>query len=124
MRRWARILRYGSFAGSQSACNADSRARLSFALQNLGGLCIEKAFFAIGTEIELAENLRFAFGFAGNSTYKFSMPFGITLCRFFKIMEIGIATNDILTFLSPGANPNASLSLSVFRLNVDKKKKK
>lgn len=84
---------------------------------------LQKAFYAIGTEIELASNLRVAFGFAGNSTYKFSVPLGITLCRVFKVMEIGIATNDILTFLAPGPNPNASLSLSLFRINVGEKKK-
>ncbi|MBI4929171.1 MAG: hypothetical protein HY841_00290 [Bacteroidetes bacterium] len=83
---------------------------------------LENAFFAAGTEIELASNFKFSFGFAGNSVYKFSLPVGITLGRFFKICELRLATNDILTYLSPGSNPNISLSLSLFRFNVDKKK--
>lgn len=81
------------------------------------------AFFAAGTEIYLADNFAFSIGFAGNSTYKFAMPFSVTFGRFFKICELRIATNDILTYLSPGAGPNLSLSLSLFRFNLDAKKK-
>ena len=84
---------------------------------------LEKAFYAVGTEIEVASNLRFAFGFSGNSTYGFSLPMGITLARFFKIMEVSVATNDILTYFSHGSNPNISLSVCLFRINVPKKKK-
>lgn len=79
---------------------------------------LENAFFALGTGIELATNLHFSFGFAWNSTYKFALPCGITLGNFFKIMELSVATNDILTFISPGENPNISLSLSLFRVNL------
>ena len=84
---------------------------------------LERAFYAVGTEIEVASNLRFAFGFSGNSTYGFSLPMGITLARFFKIMEVSVATNDILTYFSHGSNPNISLSVCLFRINVPKKKK-
>jgi hypothetical protein len=83
---------------------------------------LENAFFALGTEMTLASNLKFSFGFAGNSTYKFALPCGITLGSFFKIMELSIATNDILTFISPGENPNISLSFSLFRFNLGDKK--
>ena len=85
---------------------------------------LKHAYFALGTEIELASNLKFSFGVAGNSTYKFSIPFGVTLARFFKICELRLATNDILTYISPGANPNISLAFSLFRFNVEGKKKK
>ncbi|TAL58613.1 MAG: hypothetical protein EPN85_11240 [Bacteroidetes bacterium] len=84
---------------------------------------LQNAYFAIGTEIELATNLKFAFGFAGNSTYKFCVPFGITLGRFFKICELRLATSDILTYIAPGENPTISLSFSLFRFNFDGKKK-
>lgn len=84
---------------------------------------LQNAYLAVGTEIELASNLKFAFGFAGNSTYKFCVPFGLTLGRFFKICELRIATGDILTYLAPGENPNISLSFSLLRFNFDGKKK-
>jgi hypothetical protein len=80
------------------------------------------AFFAIGTEMALASNFKLSFGFAGNSTYKFAMPCGVTLGSFFKIMELSIATNDILTFIFPGKDPHISLSLSLFRFNLSDKK--
>ena len=83
---------------------------------------LEKAFFAMGTEIALASNFFFSVGVSGNANYGFSLPCGITLGRFAKIFEVRVATNDILTYLSKGNNPNISLSLSLFRLNVDQKK--
>ncbi len=84
---------------------------------------LQEAFYAVGTEMELASNFKIAFGFSGNPTYGFSLPLGVTLGHFLKIMEVSIATNDILTYFSHGSNPNISLSLSLFRFNVDKKKK-
>ncbi|MEK6615339.1 MAG: hypothetical protein AABZ32_04390 [Bacteroidota bacterium] len=83
---------------------------------------LEKAFFALGTEIALADNFFFSVGVSGNSNYGFSIPFGITLGRFARIMEVRIATNDVLTYFTHGSNPNISLALSLFRFNVDKKK--
>ena len=83
---------------------------------------LESAFFAVGTEMTVANNFKFAFGFSGNSTYGFSVPMGVTLANLFHFMEVGIATNDILTYFSHGSNPNISLSLSLFRFNLDKKK--
>ena len=82
---------------------------------------LQQAFYAIGTEMTLANNFKFSFGIAGNSTYGFSIPMGVVLGHFFKIMEVSIATNNILTYLSHGSNPNISLSLSLFRFNVNKK---
>ncbi len=83
---------------------------------------LEGAFVAVGTEMALANTFKVSFGIAGNSVYKFSIPFGITLGRFFKICELRLATNDILTYISPGKNPNISLSFSLLRFNLDKKK--
>jgi len=83
---------------------------------------LENAYFAVGFQADLASNFFVSAGVAGNSTYGFSIPFGITLGRFFKIMEVSIATNDLLTYISPGSNPNISLAISVFRFNLDKKK--
>jgi hypothetical protein len=80
---------------------------------------LESAFFALGTEIELASNLSFSIGVSGNSTYGFSLPCGITLGRFFKILELRLATNDLLTYINHGNNPNISLAVSLFRFNVD-----
>jgi hypothetical protein len=85
---------------------------------------LENAFFAWGMEIELAHNLDFSIGLAGNSNYGVSMPFGLKLGHFFQIMEVRIATNDLLTYISPGKNPNISLAMSLFCFNYDKKKKK
>ena len=84
---------------------------------------LQNAFYAVGTEMELASNFKLAFGFAGNSIYKFSVPMGITLGRFFQVCELRLATNDILTYFTHGSNPNISLAFSLFRFNVDKKKK-
>lgn len=83
---------------------------------------LEKAFFAVGTEIGLASNFFFSVGVSGNSNYGFSLPFGITLGRFAKILEVRVATNDLLTYFSHGRNPNISLALSLFRFNADTKK--
>jgi hypothetical protein len=84
---------------------------------------LENAFFAFGMELELATNLAFSVGVAGNSNYGFSMPFGLKLGHFFKIMEVRLATNDLLTYIAPGENPNISLAMSLFCFNLDKKKK-
>lgn len=84
---------------------------------------LQNAYFALGTAIGLASNLEISFGVAGNSTYKFSLPVGITLARFFKIFELRLATSDVLNFISPGENPNISLSFSLFRFNLSEKKK-
>lgn len=84
---------------------------------------LENAFVACGMELELATNLAFSLGVAGNSNYGFSMPFGLKLGHFFQIMEVRLATNDLLTYLSPGKNPNISLAMSLFCFNYDKKKK-
>jgi hypothetical protein len=83
---------------------------------------LEGAFVAVGTEMALASNFKVSFGIAGNSVYKFSVPFGITLGRFFQVCELRLATNDILTYIAPGENPNISLSFSLLRFNFDKKK--
>ncbi len=83
---------------------------------------LSTAYIAVGTEIELATNFKFSVGVAGNSTYKFSVPFGLTLGKFFKVCELRVATNDILTYIAPGANPNISLAFSLLRFNFDKKK--
>ncbi len=85
---------------------------------------LENAFFALGMELELATNLSFSIGVAGNSNYGASMPFGLKLGHFFKIMEVRVATNDLLTYISPGKNPNISLAMSLFCFNYDAKKKK
>ena len=84
---------------------------------------LENAFFALGMELELATNLAFSIGVAGNSNYGMSMPFGLKLGHFFKIMEVRVATNDLLTYISPGKNPNISLAMSLFCFNYDAKKK-
>lgn len=84
---------------------------------------LDNAFFAFGFELELARDLAFSMGLAGNSNYGFSMPFGLKLGHFFKIMEVRVATNDILTYIAPGKNPNISLAMSLFCFNYDKKKK-
>jgi hypothetical protein len=84
---------------------------------------LQNAFVAWGMELELATNLAFSIGVGGNSNYGLSMPFGLKLGHFFKIMEVRIATNDILTYISPGKNPNISLAMSLFCFNYDKKKK-
>lgn len=83
---------------------------------------LETAFFAVGTEIGLASNFLFSVGISGNSNYGFSLPFGITLGRFAKILEVRVATNDLLTYFSHGRNPNISLAFSLFRFNADTKK--
>ena len=82
---------------------------------------LDVAYFALGTKLELANNLGLNFGFAGNSTYGFSLPVGITLSRVFKILEISLATNNLLTYINPGNNPNISLAMAIFRLNIDPK---
>lgn len=83
---------------------------------------LQGAFFAVGTEMSLASNFKVSVGFAGNSVYKFAIPFGVTLGRFFKVCELRLATNDILTYISPGENPNISLSFSLLRFNLMEKK--
>ena len=83
---------------------------------------LQKAFIALGTEVTLASNLKINFGLAGNSTYGFAVPFGITLGRFFSICELRLATGNILTHLGAGKNPNISLSFSLLRFNLEKKK--
>jgi len=83
---------------------------------------LEKAFFAVGTEIGLANNFFVSMGFSGNANYGFSIPFGITLGRFAKILEVRVATNDILTYFTHGRNPNVSLAFSLFRFNAATKK--
>jgi hypothetical protein len=84
---------------------------------------LENAYFAVGAQLVLASNLLISFGVAGNSTYGFSLPAGIKLGHFFKIMEVSIATNDLLTYFNRGSNPNISLAVALFRFNLDKKKK-
>ncbi len=84
---------------------------------------LPQTYYAVGGEWSLASNLKFSFGLAGNPVYKLSVPFGITLERFFKIFELRLATNNILTYISPGSNPNISLSISLFRFNLKDKEK-
>jgi len=84
---------------------------------------LQNSYFAVGAKLELASNLFICFGLAGNSTYGFSLPAGITLGHFFKIMEISVATNDLLTYFNHGSNPNISLAMAIFRFNLDKIKK-
>ncbi|MBI4946567.1 MAG: hypothetical protein HY840_09220 [Bacteroidetes bacterium] len=79
---------------------------------------LKNAYFAIGTKIELASNLRICFGVAGNSTYGVSVPAGITFGHFFRVLELGIATNDLLTYINHGSNPNISFAMALFRFNV------
>lgn len=80
---------------------------------------LESAFFALGTEMALASNFFFSIGVSGNSTYGFSLPCGVTLGRFFKFLELRVATNDLLTYLNHGSNPNISLAVSLFRFNAN-----
>ena len=82
---------------------------------------LQHAFYALGAEVGLANNLFISLGVAGNTNYGFAMPFGITLAHFFKVCELRVATNDILTYISPGKNPNISFSLSFFRINYTRK---
>ena len=84
---------------------------------------LESAYFALGTQTTLATNFILSLGVAGNSTYGFSIPFGVTLGHFFQILEVSVATNDILTYISPGSNPNISLAVAIFRFNFNGKKK-
>ncbi|MBI3501748.1 MAG: hypothetical protein HY063_08130 [Bacteroidetes bacterium] len=83
---------------------------------------LEKAFFAVGTDMALANTFRLSFGFAGNPTYGFSLPMGVTLSGLFRIMEVSVGTGDVLTYLSHGSNPNISLAVSILRFNVAGKK--
>ena len=83
---------------------------------------LDNAFFAIGTEVALASNFSFSFGLSGNSNYGLSLPIGLTFGRLFKIFQLRIATNDILTYIGNGNNPNVSLAISLFRFNLEKKK--
>lgn len=97
---------------------ADIMVPISSYSQNL-----QKAYFAMGGELELARNLIISFGVAGNSNYGLSIPFGITLKHVFKIMEMGLATNNVLPFLTHEGNPNISFARSFVRFDLERKKK-
>lgn len=78
---------------------------------------LNNPYVAVGTQTTLASNFIFSIGLAGNSTYGLSIPCGVTLGHFFKILEVSVATNDILTYIAPGNNPNISLAVGVIRIN-------
>jgi hypothetical protein len=84
---------------------------------------LQNAYFALGAQVELARNLIISFGVSGNSNYGLSIPFGITLKHVFKIMEMGLATNNILPFVTHEGSPNISFARSFIRFDLERKKK-
>ncbi|MFI5164804.1 MAG: DUF5723 family protein, partial [Bacteroidia bacterium] len=84
---------------------------------------LQNAYYAVGAQVELAKNLILSFGLAGNSDYGLSIPLGVTLKHVFKIMEVGLATNNILPYITHENSPNISFARSFLRFDLDRKKK-
>jgi hypothetical protein len=79
-----------------------------------------EAYFAVGAEIKVAAIFKFDAGFSGNNQVGWNVPFGITLGPLGPL-EFGLATGDVLTFISKSKNPNISIAVAVLRINIDPK---
>ncbi len=103
-------------AGWKINPNSTIGIELTSALSSNNTANLDKAFVAVGGEIAMLKVLRVSSGIAGNSTYGYIVPFGIIANA--GVMQFGIATNDLLTYLGKSKNPNISFAFGLIRFNI------
>ncbi|HTL80634.1 MAG TPA: DUF5723 family protein [Bacteroidia bacterium] len=75
-------------------------------------------YFALGGEVKVGAAIRINAGVSGNGELGWNMPLGVTLGPIGP-MEFGLATGDVLTYLSKSKDPNMSIALGFIRVNID-----
>src|SRR4029077_2569178 len=87
-----------------------------FPLNNIGGN-LETPYYAAAAQVTIHKTLIAYGGFAGNQTFGFDMPIGLSF-GFKNVLMVYIATNDILTYLVKTNNPNISIAFGMLRFNL------
>ncbi|HTB07564.1 MAG TPA: DUF5723 family protein [Bacteroidia bacterium] len=87
-----------------------------FPLNNVPGN-LESPYYAVAGQITAYKSLIVYTGFAGNTTFGFNMPLGISF-GFRNVLMVYIATNDILTYLVKTNNPVISFAFGMLRFNI------
>jgi hypothetical protein len=85
-------------------------------------LNLSSPYLAIGGEYNFVGWLKFSAGFSGNPEMGWSVPAGL-IVGIGGVVEVGVATGDILTFVDKSKNPYLSVALFAIRLNVKNFKK-
>ena len=79
---------------------------------------LSKPYMALGGEIKIGAGIRVNIGVSGNGDMGWNLPVGATLGPIGPF-EFGLATGDLLTYLSKSKDPNMSFALGFVRVNID-----
>lgn len=82
-------------------------------------LNLTSPYMAIGAEYNILGWIKVSAGFSGNTDMGWSVPVGV-IAGVGGVVEIGVATGDILTFLDKSKDPYLSVAFFAVRVNVKK----
>lgn len=85
-------------------------------------LNITQPYFAVGGEYNILGWVKVSAGFSGNPDMGWSVPVGL-VAGIGGVVEVGIATGDVLTFIDKSKNPYVSVAFFALRFNMKKFKK-
>jgi Family of unknown function (DUF5723) len=80
-------------------------------------LNLSSPYMAIGAEYNILGFVKINAGFSGNPDLGWSVPVGV-IAGIGGVVELGIATGDILTFLDKSRDPYLSMSFFALRVNI------
>ncbi|MFH0894280.1 MAG: DUF5723 family protein [Bacteroidota bacterium] len=80
---------------------------------------LDAAFFSLGGKVNVFETWKVSSGISGNATYGFNIPLGISTGKM-GILEIYVATSDILSYFSKSRNPMLSFAFGIIRISIEK----
>ena len=79
-------------------------------------LNLTQPYFALGAEYNILGWVKVSAGFSGNPDMGWSVPFGV-VAGVGGVVEIGVATGDVLTFVDKSKNPYLSVALFALLLH-------
>lgn len=85
-------------------------------------LNLTQPYFALGAEYNILGWVKVSAGVSGNSDMGWSVPFGV-VAGVGGVVEIGVATGDVLTFVDKSKNPYLSVAVFALRFNMKPFKK-
>lgn len=85
-------------------------------------LNLTSPYYALGAEYNFLGYVKFSAGFSGNPEVGWSVPVGLTV-GLGGVVEIGVATGDLLTFVDQSKNPYLSVAFFAVRVNIKNFKK-
>jgi hypothetical protein len=99
----------------------EAGADLVFPLANKD-LNLTSPYFGLGAQYNLMGWVKISAGISGNAEMGLSVPFGV-VAGIAEVVEIGVATGDVLTFVDKSKNPYLSVAVITLRFNVKPFKK-